>query len=119
MSLLSMLRNRCTILRPTITVSAKGIPQKTFATVASSVPCLKQDKIGRTNNTANGIAIEFDTIVFLPVGTDVRPSQGTASHPDQIVVDGAKYTVQAVTERSGHAHHLTCYLKGFREPAAA
>ena len=119
MSRRSMLRSRCTIKRPTVTVSAKGIPQKSFADVASSVPCLKQDKIGRTANTANGIVIDFDTLIFLPPTTDVRPSQGNASNPDQIVLDGVTYTVQAVTERSGHAHHLTCYAKRYREPAAA
>ena len=119
MSLQSMLRNRCSILRPTTTVSAKGIPAKSFATVASNVRCLKQDKSGRTGNTPNGLQIEFDAVLFVAPSTDIRPAQGAGDHPDQVLIDGKTYTVQAVIERSGHGHHLTCYLKGLRDPAAA
>ena len=119
MSLRSLLSQTCTIKRAAITVGSTGLPAVSYSDSSAGVPCLLQGKSGRTVNTANGLDITFDAILFVLPEVDVRPQQGAGDHPDQVVISGATYTVQAVVDRSGKANHKTCYLKGLRAPAAA
>lgn len=119
MSFSSLLTQTCTIKRATVSVSATGIPTASYSDVATGVKCLLQGKSGITRTSPQGLDFAFDAVLFLLPGTDVQPGQNDGSHPDQIVLGSATYTVQAVVDRSGKAHHKTAYLKGLRPVAGA
>ncbi|HBH51678.1 MAG TPA: hypothetical protein DDY91_07290 [Planctomycetaceae bacterium] len=119
MSLTSLLSQTCTIRRASVSVSATGLPTATYADLTTGVRCLLQGKSGRTSGGPQGLDFAFDAVLFVPPGTDVQPGQNDGSHPDQIVIGTATYTVQAVVDRSGKANHKTCYLKGLRPVAGA
>lgn len=119
MSLQSLLSHTCTIRRATVSVGLTGVPEATYADLQTGVRCLLQGKSGRTTNAQFGLDMQFDAVLFVTPDTDLQPAQNDGSHPDQVVIGAATYTVQAVIDRSGKANHKTAYLKGFRPVAGA
>lgn len=114
MSAKSLMVNRCTIQRATITTTA-GEQLRTWANSATGVRCLVQEDRGIVRQTAGGAGLEYDAIGFFPTGTDIRP-QGNNDNADRIVMTkpsspGTTFVVKKVGDESGMGNHLTAYLK--------
>lgn len=118
MSLRSLMRHRCTIKRNT-TVNTGGVVTPSWATVATSQPCLVQEDRGRIQTGPAGEALEYDAIGYFPAAADLRPRGGN-DEPDQIVMEsparmaGVTFLVMHVHDESGQDKLANAYLQRFR-----
>lgn len=108
-----MMVHTCTIRRNTPATSASRQVSAVYANLATGVACFEQQQIGRSRLGGAGVFLEFDAIVFLPSGTDVRP-KNACDIPDQLVVNGTTYLVQWAGDENGMEDHLTAYCKRFQ-----
>lgn len=112
---MSLLVNRCTIERNTVT-NTDGEIKPSWANVATGVSCLLQEGRGRVRLGEGGQYLEYDAILFVgptqdikPDGNDDRKDRVTMTKPTRL--NGAKFLVEHVADESGMEDHLTCFLK--------
>jgi hypothetical protein len=116
MSLLSLLSQTCTIKRPS-TVNTNGIITTTYATAATGVRVLVQEKAGQVEGTAAGQVLKYDARGFFLPSADVRPGAEDSANPDQIELtgpasaSGQKWSVLLVTDEAGKYRLRTAYLR--------
>lgn len=120
MSFRSLLVNRCTIQRGTLS-NTHGVQKATYAEQATEVPCLIQEGAGRIVSTRGGEGLEFDAVGFFLPSQDIQP-RGSDDLSDRVIVTkpttpGTTYLVLKVGDEAGTGHHLEAYLK--RVPSAS
>lgn len=114
MSVASLLTQRCTIQRATITNSG-GEVSSTYATITNGtdVPCLVQEKSGRLRSTGAGQVAEYNAVIFFGAGVDVRPAAENSDLPDKIILttpaNSRTYMVVYVSDETGRNAMKTCY----------
>lgn len=111
MSLDTLLTHRATIKRNS-PVNTHGVMTPSLSTLASSVPCLVQEQLGRTTFGPDGVSIAYDAIGFFLPTQDIRPRGSASSEmPDVIECNGISYTVLHAGDEGGQGHHLTALLR--------
>lgn len=112
-----MLVHLATVKRNTVS-NVDGVASPSLADDAAGVPCLLQEKIGRVQDGASGLWLEYDAVLFVPFGTDVRPKGSAGSDvPDVVVVTDQQgttlgtFTVLHVADEAGMGHHLVASLR--------
>lgn len=107
--------HRCTIERQTKT-NTKGEVSATWTENATGVRCWIQEKQGQLKFGESGAGLEYEAILFLKPGTDIKP-QTADDVKDRIQITkptrfGAAYfLVQHVADESGTEDHLVAFLK--------
>lgn len=84
---------------PTGGEDAWGLPSEAVVTVATGIPALVQGRTSREQPRPTGVEIT-DTLIFLPLGTNVRA--------DDLILHGSKgYRVVGIPiDAGGASHHL-------------
>lgn len=115
MSLVGLLSDRATIRRASDgTADTHGRPAKTWADLATGVPCRKtalsrrergEEQFGQTRSEIAGCGIIFNA------GQDVRAT-------DHVVIDGVTHELVRVLPlskaRNGQAHHIECMARAIQ-----
>lgn len=113
MSFNSLLVNRCTIERSTDT-SNRGVIEKTWAAIATSVRCNIQEGRGEVEQTFAGQGLEADAVLFLLKSQDIKPRTDD-DVKDRVIITtpatNATFLVEFVAETTGRNHHLTAAIK--------
>jgi len=118
-SLIGLLKHRCTVKRATV-VNTNGIVEPSYSTtVATDQRCLIQESRGALSRGPAGQALEYDATGFFPANADLKPRGGDDS-PDQITITaparmaGTVFLVIHVADTSGQNKLLNAYLKRYR-----
>ncbi len=99
----AVLPDRCTILRPTYTVSAVGDPEEAFGTVATSVPCRLAWAAPKARVELEGerFVDTWAMVLTLPFGQDIQAG-------DRVEVAGETFEVIAVHPPSAWQTAVRC-----------
>jgi hypothetical protein len=105
MSIKSLLRQRATIERATLAVDGAGGAARTWAQVASDVPCLIEVKRSDAEIRSTGrVSLAFARGYFA-ADTDLRP-RADADGADRVTVEGVTYDVTGCRVEAGQAEKL-------------
>lgn len=120
MSVTGLMSHRCTIKRNTAE-NVDGIMKSSWASIATGVKCLIQEKAGRISAGPDGSNLEYDATCFLPSGTDIRP-RALRDEQDQLIqttpATNVVFLVIHAVDRSGKMSHLTAYLRRLQSPSS-
>jgi len=112
MSANSLMKNRCTVNRPTKTWDGG---KTTFlpAVLATDVRCLMQEGRGQVNYLDQGASLEFDAMLFVRKTQDIRAGSDD-NEADTITMTrpaGGTFLVKKIGDESGFENHRTAYLR--------
>lgn len=117
MSAEALMINRCTVERwsPRTAGSDYTLDTTGWASNATDVRCLIQDRTAVEVRTIGGVTVRFNAVGFFPQSADLRPILPSAPEGDRIVLTtpsgGGAYYVRGVTDEAGHRHMKTVYLE--------
>lgn len=115
MSLIGLLKHRCTIARST-PANTNGVVEPVYSAVVTGQRCLVQEKRGSIQRGGSGEFLEYDATGYFPAGANVKPRGGDDA-PDQITmtapaaISGTVYLVVHVADTSGQGRLLNAYLR--------
>lgn len=111
--------HECTIERQTKT-KTKGETAATWSDNETGVRCWLQEQKGTLKFGDSGPGLEYEAILFLKPGTDIKP-KGTDDIKDRVKItkptrfNGFYFLVQHVADEAGTGDHLVAFLKRVKE----